>query len=77
MKIFESKDSAVALAKIKKHYGVFNKKYFKNNRLLFSILFSIALVYMLFAIFNTFFKIPVILFLGTVLGLYIYKTPIK
>jgi hypothetical protein len=73
MNILKSKDSAIKVAKLKKNFDLFYNKYIKNNSLMFTILFSIMMVYILFTIFNTFFKIPVILFLGTVLGLYMHK----
>jgi len=69
----KSKDSAIKVAKLKKNFELFYNKYIKNNSLMFTILFSIMMVYILFTIFNTFFKIPVILFLGTILGLYMHK----
>ena len=77
MNVLKNKNTAIQVAKIKKNFNNFYETYLKNNRLLFTILFSIMGVYMLFSIFNTFFKIPVILFLGTILGLYIYKNPSK
>jgi len=73
MDILKSKDSAIKVAKLKRNFDLFYNKFIKNNSLMFTILFSIIIVYVLFTIFNTFFKIPVILFLGTVLGLYIHK----
>tara|TARA_B100000780_G_scaffold150581_3_gene105192 strand:+ start:1436 stop:1666 length:231 start_codon:yes stop_codon:yes gene_type:complete len=73
MNILKNKDTAIKVTKIKQNFEQFYKKYIKNNSLMFTILFSIMMVYILFTVFNTFFKIPVILFLGTILGLYIHK----
>ena len=45
----------------------------KNNRLLTTIIIANIVVYIMFTIINTFFKLPVVLFLGTILGLLVYN----
>ena len=48
------------------------KDILSNNRLLMMIIVGNIVVYILFSILTTFFKIPIVLFLGTVLGVWVY-----
>ena len=48
----------------------------KNNRLLTTIIIANIVIYIMFTLINTFFKLPIVLFLGTVLGLWVYSKKI-
>lgn len=48
------------------------KDILSNNRLLMMIIVGNIVVYILFSILTTFFKIPIVLFLGSVLGVWVY-----
>lgn len=72
----EMVDSLKAIASNLKLNTMFNKIWnsqLKNNRLLTTIIIANIVVYIMFTIINTFFKLPVVLFLGTILGLLVYN----
>ena len=55
----------------------FYNKYLKEQGLLLTIIISIVIVYIIFTMMNSLFKLPIILIGGTLLGLYVYKKYIK
>ena len=57
---------------IKKLLISINKKK-DHKRLILSLIFGVVSCYIFVKIFNYFFKLPFILLIGTVFGLYIYK----
>jgi len=57
---------------IKKLLVSINKKK-DHKRLILSLIFGVVSCYIFVKIFNYFFKLPFILLIGTVFGLYIYK----
>lgn len=72
----EMVDSLKTIASNLKLNTMFNKIWnsqLKNNRLLTTIIIANIVVYIMFTIINTFFKLPVVLFLGTILGLWVYN----
>ena len=48
------------------------KDIFKDNRLLMFIIVANIIVYMIITFLSTFFKLPIILFVGTTLGVWMY-----
>lgn len=48
------------------------KDTFKNNRLLMFIIVANIIVYLVITFLSTFFKLPIILFVGTTLGVWMY-----
>ncbi len=74
--IMDMVDSLKTIASNLKLNTMFNKIWnsqLKNNRLLTTIIIANVVVYIMFTIINTFFKLPVVLFLGTILGLWVYN----
>jgi hypothetical protein len=61
------------VAHIQQNFLNFNRKYLSDYKLLLYVVICISIIYFIFAVFNTFFKLPVILILGTIMGLYLYK----
>tara|TARA_B100000674_G_C37598273_1_gene804064 strand:- start:33 stop:266 length:234 start_codon:yes stop_codon:yes gene_type:complete len=48
------------------------KDIFKDNRLLMFIIVANIIVYLVITFLSTFFKLPIILFVGTTLGIWMY-----
>ena len=48
------------------------KDIFKDNRLLMFIIVANIIVYIIITFLSTFFKLPIILFVGTTLGVWMY-----
>lgn len=48
------------------------KDIFKNNTLLMFIIVANIIVYLVITFLSTFFKLPIILFVGTTLGIWMY-----
>ena len=58
--------------KLNEKIGEIYSNSFKDNRLLMSIIVGNIVVYIIFTLLSTFFKLPIVLFLGTSLGLWVY-----